>query len=194
MARGSTNQADESSDASGAGSQVGDASLEFLGSEAIDEGELLEFLASDLDPIPVDPVFREQLREVTPGGNWGSFIRAVRAGDPSMANGNVLDAHYGCVLGHLINNSYRLGEQMPFNAKAGRFGDNSEAFEHFMRLHGTLTEGVGMPEDQDTYTVGPWLSFDPESERFMGDHASDANALLKDSNREGFEVPAVGKV
>jgi predicted dehydrogenase len=132
--------------------------------------------------------------EVTPGGNWGSFIRAVRAGDPSMANGNVLDAHYGCVLGHLINNSYRLGEQVPFNAKAGRFGDNSEAFEHFMRLHGTLTEGVGMPEDQGTYTVGPWLSFDPESERFVGDHASDANALLKDSNREGFEVPAVGKV
>jgi hypothetical protein len=55
--------ADESSDVSGAGSQVGDASLEFSGSEAIDEGELLEFLASDLDPIPVDPVFREQLRE-----------------------------------------------------------------------------------------------------------------------------------
>jgi hypothetical protein len=42
--------------------------------------------------------------------------------------------------------------------------------------------------------VGPWLSFDPESERFVGDHAGDANALLKDSNREGFEVPAVGKV
>jgi hypothetical protein len=55
--------ADESSDVSRAGSQVGDASLGLSGSEAIHEGELLEFLASDLDPIPVDPVFREQLRE-----------------------------------------------------------------------------------------------------------------------------------
>ena len=27
------------------------------------EAELLEFLASDLDPVPVDPVFRERLRE-----------------------------------------------------------------------------------------------------------------------------------
>ncbi len=27
------------------------------------EAELLEFLAADLDPIPADPVFREQLRE-----------------------------------------------------------------------------------------------------------------------------------
>ena len=52
-----------------------------------------------------------------------------------MANGNVKDAHYGCVLGHLMNNSYRLGEEVPFNQKAGRFGDNKDAFEHFGKLH-----------------------------------------------------------
>ncbi len=67
------------------------------------------------EDLPLDP------GTVTPGGNWGSFIAAVRAGDPSMANGNVMDAHYGCVMGHLMNNSYRLGEQVPFNAKAGDF-------------------------------------------------------------------------
>ena len=72
---------------------------------------------------------------VTPGGNWGSFAAACRAGDPAMANGNVFDAHYGCVLGHLMNNSYRLGEKVPFNARAGRFGDNTDAAEHFGRLH-----------------------------------------------------------
>ena len=26
-------------------------------------GDLLEFLAADLDPVPADPVFREELRE-----------------------------------------------------------------------------------------------------------------------------------
>ena len=56
--------------------------------------------------------------KVTPGGNWGSFIAACRANDPSMANGIVHDAHYGCVAGHLMNNSYRLGKSMPFNAKS----------------------------------------------------------------------------
>ncbi|MFK7894265.1 MAG: hypothetical protein AB8G23_00415 [Myxococcota bacterium] len=34
-----------------------------LGTEAVSEEELLEFLAADLDPVPADPVFREKLRD-----------------------------------------------------------------------------------------------------------------------------------
>jgi len=131
---------------------------------------------------------------VTPGGNWGSFITACRAGDPSMANGNVYDAHYGCVLGHLMNNSYRLGQEVPFSAKAGRFGDNAEAHEHFMKLHTIMSEGVGVPKDGNYYTVGPWLSFDPETETMVGDHAEAASVLLKDNNRDGFKVPTLADV
>ena len=131
---------------------------------------------------------------VTPGGNWNSFIAAVRAKDPSMANGNVYDAHYGCVLGHLMNNSYRLGSKVPFNAKAGRFGDNADAAEHFLRLHETMSNGVGLPEDGNEYVVGPWLNFDPKTETHTGDHSSEANVLLKDPNRKGFEIPSVSEV
>ncbi|MCP4189148.1 MAG: Gfo/Idh/MocA family oxidoreductase [Planctomycetaceae bacterium] len=132
--------------------------------------------------------------KVTPGGNWGSFIAACRAGEPQMANGNAKDAHYGCVLGHLMNNSYRLGESLPFNAKAGRFGDNTEANEHFGRLHEVMRDGVGIPEDGNDYVVGPWLTFDPATERHTGDHADAANALLKDPNNAGFEVPDASDV
>ena len=131
---------------------------------------------------------------VTPGGNWGSFIAACRAGKPEMANGNVHDAHYGCVLGHLMNNSYRLGETVPFNAKAGRFGDNADAAEHFLRLHDVMSNGVGVPEDKAEYTVGPWLTFDPATEQHTGDFVGEANALLKDANNVGFEVPTAEKV
>ncbi|MEZ5301215.1 MAG: Gfo/Idh/MocA family oxidoreductase [Verrucomicrobiales bacterium] len=131
---------------------------------------------------------------VTPGGNWGSFIAAIRAGKPEMANGNVYDAHYGCVLGHVMNNSYRLGEQVPFNEKAGRFGDNKDAAEHFGRLHEIMAKGVGVPEDGNHYTVGPWLTFDPKTERHTGEHADKANALLRDPNNAGFQVPDSGKV
>ena len=126
---------------------------------------------------------------VTPGGNWGSFIAACRAGDPRMANGNVLDAHYGCVMGHLMNNSYRLGQRVPFNKKAGRFGDDSTAHEHFMKLHDIMANGVGIPEDGAEYIVGPWLSFNPKTERHTGDHADEANQLLKDANRKEFRIP-----
>ncbi len=127
--------------------------------------------------------------KVTPGGNWGSFVTACREGKPELANGNVRDAHYGCVLGHLMNNSYRLGEKVPFNAKAGRFGDNREAHEHFMKLHAIMRDGVGVPEDGAEYVVGPWLDFDPATERHTGQHAEAANALLKDPNMPGFEIP-----
>ena len=132
--------------------------------------------------------------KVTPGGNWGSFIAAVRAGDPNMANGNVMDAHYGCVMGHLINNSYRLGEKVPFNSKAGSFGDNKDAAEHFMKLHSIMQDGVGIPQDGEEYTVGPWLTFDPETERHTGDYAEQANRLLKDPNNMGFQVPSLKDV
>jgi predicted dehydrogenase len=128
--------------------------------------------------------------KVTPGGNWAAFIAACRAGNPAMANGNAVDAHYGSLMGHLMNNSYRLGTKVPFNAKAGRFGDNAEAHEHFMKLHAVMRDGVGVPEDKEEYVVGPWLSFDPITERCVGEHATAANALLKDQNTAGFEVPA----
>lgn len=132
--------------------------------------------------------------KVTPGGNFGSFIAAVRAGDPSMANGNAADAHYGCVLGHLMNNSYRLGKKLPFNAKAGKFGDNKDAAEHFLKLHEIMSKGVGVPEDKAEYVVGPTLTFDPATERHTGEFADAANVLLKDPNNPGFQVPSVKDV
>ncbi len=132
--------------------------------------------------------------KVTPGGNWGAFIAACRAGKPEMANGNALDAHNSSVLGHLMNNSYRLGKKVPFNSKAGRFGDNAEAHEHFMKLHAIMRDGVGVPEDGAEYIVGPWLTFDPKTERHTGEYRNEANALLQDPHSPGFEVPAPNKV
>lgn len=129
--------------------------------------------------------------KVTPGGNFGSFITAARAGKPEMANGNAYDAHMGCVLGHLMNNSYRLGKKVPFNAKAGSFGDNKAAAEHFLKLHAMMRDGVGIPEDKEEYVVGPWLTFDPKTERCVGAHAEEANKLLRDPRRKGFELPEI---
>lgn len=131
---------------------------------------------------------------VTPGGNWAAFIAACRAGKPEMANGNALEAHNGSVLGHLMNNSYRLGTKVPFNAKAGSFGDNKDAYEHFMKLHAMMRDGVGVPENGAEYVVGPWLNFDPKTERHIGELSKEANALLKDENSPGFEIPSKNKV
>ena len=131
--------------------------------------------------------------KVTPGGNWGAFIKAVRENEPALANGNALDAHYACVLGHLMNNSYRIGKQVPFSSKACGFKAGSDKQEHFEKLHEIMDKGVGISEEAK-YTVGPWLTYDPKTERHTGEHAKEANALLKDPNRKGFEIPDAKKV
>lgn len=127
--------------------------------------------------------------DVTPGGNWGAFIAAVRANDPSMANGNVSDAHYGCVLGHMMNNSYRLGEEVALSGNPVDF-QNDDATEHFEKLRSVMTDGVGIPSDAK-WKLGPQLSFDPKSERFIGEHSEEANKLVKDPNNPGYEVPSL---
>ncbi len=126
----------------------------------------------------------------TPGGSWGSFVAACRANDPKMANGNMYDAHYSCALGHLMNISYRLGEKVPFNARAGRFGDNAMAYEEFMKIHDIAADGMGVPQDQAEYIVGPWLYFDGEAEHFVGDYSLEANRLLRDPHNAEFDIPS----
>ncbi len=132
--------------------------------------------------------------EITPGGTFGSFIAACRAGKPEMANGDMEVAHYSCLLGHVMNNSYRIGKKVPFNQKAGRFGDDKLAYEEFMKVHEIMRDGVGIPEDKAEYTVGPWLTFDPKTERFTGEHADEANKLLRDPRNKEFDIPAPDKV
>lgn len=132
--------------------------------------------------------------KVTPGGNWGSFIAAMRANDPAMANGNVNDAHHACVLGHLMNNSYRLGSEVPFTPDAGNFAGNDDARQHFAALHEIMSKGVGLAAKENRYVAGPVLNFDPKTERHVGNRATEANALLKDPNQEGFEIPDANQV
>lgn len=163
----------------GDGSRIEEAGSKYiLYSKGATEGEVLDVPDGD----------------VTPGGNWGAFVAACRAGDPSMANGDVHDAHYGCVLGHLMNNSYRLGKQEPFSRSTGKFGDNADATEHFGRLHDIMQNGVGLPQEGNSYTVGPMLTFDPDTEQHTGEFAKEANELLKDPNRKGFEIPTADAV
>ena len=42
-----------------------------------------------------------------------------------------------------------------------------------------------------TEVLGPWLSFDPSQERFTGESAAEANALLRRVDREPFVVPTI---
>lgn len=151
-------------------------------------GEYQSHNGSQPRDVPIKEV------EITPGGNYGSFIAACRANDPKMANGTMYDAHYSCALGHLMNNSYRLGEKVPFNEKAASFGDNKLAYEEYMKIHDIAQNGMGVPVDKAEYVVGPWLEFDGESEQFVGDRSVEANRLLRDPRNEEYDIPSPASV
>ena len=57
-----------------------------------------------------------------------------------------------------------------------------------------MEKGCKIPVDKEHYTVGPWLTFVPKTERHTGEFAAEANALLKDPNNKGFEIPDASKV
>jgi predicted dehydrogenase len=61
------------------------------------------------------------------GGHYANFIDAVRSGDPSLLNCDILEGHISSVLPHLGNIAYRVGESVEFNGEFEKFIDNQEA-------------------------------------------------------------------
>jgi predicted dehydrogenase len=124
--------------------------------------------------------------KVTPGGAWGSFLHAVRSRNPADCNAGPEHGHYSSALCHLANISYRLGGPVPFDGK--KLGDNREVVETFRNIQENLT-GVGVKLEGLTYQLGRTLTVDREAERFTGDGAAEANALLTREYRKPFAMP-----
>jgi len=61
------------------------------------------------------------------GGHYANFIDAVRSGDPSVLNCDILEGHMSSVLPHLGNIAYRVGESVEFNGEFEKFINNQEA-------------------------------------------------------------------
>ena len=55
------------------------------------------------------------------------FVDAIRAGDESMLNCNILDGHLSSTLPHLANIAYRVKRQINFDGKTERIPDDKDA-------------------------------------------------------------------
>lgn len=126
--------------------------------------------------------------KVTPGGAWGSFLHAVRSRKVEDCNADVEVGHLSCVAMHAANVSYRLGEKVPFSAATQKLGDNREVVETFHNLQENL-KGNGVRLEETSYQLGRTLAMDATKERFIGDGAEQANALLTRAYRAPFVVP-----
>lgn len=123
---------------------------------------------------------------VTPGGPFGSFLAALRSGDPAMVNCDAKNGHYSSALCHLGNISYRLSEPVPFRSAAGALGDNTQVVEAFDVLKNNL-QAVDIDLSQQVYQLGRTLQLDPSTEKFFDDE--EANLLLTRQYRKSFLVP-----
>ena len=127
--------------------------------------------------------------DVTPGGTFGAFVRAVRSRKPQDNNASAEVAHCSAALCHLGNISYRLGEQVSFDRAMSSLGDSKQVVETFNNLAENL-KATDLKLADTKYTLGKTLAFDAKAEQFTGAGAEAANPLLSRPYREPFVVPS----
>jgi predicted dehydrogenase len=135
-----------------------------------------------------EPLKHDGEVKIAPGGAFKSFIAAVRSRDAKQVNCDAEVGHYSSALCHLGNISYRLGETANYDQAGKRIGDNKQVVEAFTNVAENL-QAVGLKLTETKYTVGPALQFDAKTERFVGERAEQANALLTRAYRAPYVVP-----
>jgi predicted dehydrogenase len=121
-------------------------------------------------------------------GHQANFIKAMRSRNVSDLAADVLEGHISAALCHMANISYRLGRKEPAEKINEAIAGNSvlaEAFERCL-IHLKTNE---LDVRKEPLTVGPSLTFDQASERFVGKFSEWANMFVRRDYRQPFVVP-----
>jgi len=119
-----------------------------------------------------------------------NFIDSIRAGKLVNENLHVSHGYHAACLAHLANISYRLGKQISVDEIKERLSNDKsgqETLAHFVKN----LEDNKLDLSADKIIAGPWLDFDPQTEKFTGEFAAEANKLLVEEYAPGFELPTV---
>jgi len=123
-------------------------------------------------------------------GHMPNFIASIRAGKRVNPNLHISHGFQCAALAHLANVSYRLGKKVaPGEIKERLQGDKyaSETFENFVANLSANQVDINAQQA----SLGPWLSFNPETLKFEGEFAAEAQALDQETYREEFKLPTV---
>lgn len=119
-----------------------------------------------------------------------NFINSVREGKLTKGVLHVSHGYHAAALSQLANISYRLGKEIPTEEVKERLANNKAALETFDHFVANL-EANKIDLKTEKAAVGPWLEFDPVSEKFTGEFAAEANKFLTDEYTAGFELPKI---
>jgi hypothetical protein len=122
--------------------------------------------------------------------HMANFMAAVRSRKANELAAQPLQGHYSTACCHMANLSYRLGKQAGVEEIRERIQKNTGLADAFERCREYLRENSVNLETTGA-ALGPWLKYDVKRERFIGDHAKEANALSRREYRRPFVVSQI---
>jgi len=125
------------------------------------------------------------------GTHQGNWIKSIRQGKAISENLSILNGHLSAALAHLANTSYRLGKKLNPNEVRERLQGDKEALATLEDFDANLLANQ-IDVKTENATVGPWLTLDPVTEKFVGEFAAEANKLQDEEYREEFKLPVIG--
>ena len=129
--------------------------------------------------------------EILDGPNhMKNFVDSIHAGKLVNENCHISHGYHAACLAHLANYSYRVGKNKSDAEIREILKGNADAtatYENFMEN----VRANKIDTDKEATKVGPWLNFDPISERFTGEFAEEANKLMEEEYATGFELPVI---
>ncbi len=121
-------------------------------------------------------------------GHHENWIKAVRSRKVSDLNSDIEVGHLSASLCHMANISYRIGKKATPDEIKAAIGDNAEMMDSFDRMLEHLAANE-VDLEKKPITIGPMLTMDPRTERFVGKYSDLANMFIKRNYREPFVVP-----
>ncbi|MBX7211744.1 MAG: Gfo/Idh/MocA family oxidoreductase [Verrucomicrobiaceae bacterium] len=117
-----------------------------------------------------------------------NFIDSVRAGKYTKDVLHIRHGHAAACLSHMANVSYRVGKAMRAEEVKERLEGDKFGQEIFAEFQKNLANN-GIDLAAQPIVAGPWLDYDPATNRFTGEFAAEANKLCEEEYAKGFELP-----
>jgi hypothetical protein len=115
-------------------------------------------------------------------------LKAVRSRKSSDLNAHIPKGHVSASLSHMANISHRLGQEASPDEIRESLKTTKFVTDRFEQLHKHL-EANSVDPDRTRITLGAGLQFDPDTEKFTGTLANEANRLATRNYRKPFVVP-----
>ncbi len=117
-----------------------------------------------------------------------NFIEAVRTREANSLNAEIEVGHHSSGWCNLANIAYRAGQA--FSREAFTSQDPGVGpFRQLLEEMREQLERFDIPLSDPGIRLSPMLNHDPQTERFVGEHAELANSFVKREYRDGFVVP-----